>query len=152
MDINVFNIEEISNLVHSLSFIGKKSSASDVAIVSFKGEYGDGSPGADDARYIKSITMSALLALDPCCIVPDLREMVYVWGDGLFGVFQDVSRFMDEEGEPGFPVIVIASDKCLQAILSLFGTSLIEAGKWLFLDYEKGLSEAVRAGKEWLNG
>ena len=53
----------------------------DALIVSFHGEYGYGSGGADDARFMQAIVRAALAAWSTFGLVLDFRNLKYEWGD-----------------------------------------------------------------------
>ncbi|MCG8587605.1 MAG: hypothetical protein MI757_23095, partial [Pirellulales bacterium] len=90
-----------------------------------EGTYGHGSEGKHDAGFIAGKTMQGLGAYDPSCLVLDFRNMSYEWGNSLLGAFQEVDQYMNEEGQQEglFPVLVVTSDLCRAAFLSLIGKS-----------------------------
>lgn len=125
-----------------------------VLVVSFTGDYPDGSRGNQHGHYIASMTLLGLSAFEPWCVVLDFREMSYRWGNTLLKVFQDVSQFMDagnEPGEPSFPVIVVTSDKCRTGFLSLVTPSDGAEPSWHFDSIEGGLEAAFTMANEWID-
>ncbi len=94
----------------------------DVLIMKFYGTYGVGSAGNGDARYMTAVTAGAISYTDPFGIIFDFTELSYQWGDRMaevLGAGED--RFSDGE----MPFAVVVSDKCEEAIVSLFGAELM---------------------------
>ena len=118
-----------------------------VLVASFAGGYGVGSKGNGDGVFIAAETMRGLVAYDPCAAILDFREMRYSWGNTLLHVFQTVARYMDEPGEPAFPVFVVTSELCRDALLGLMGGE----GRWHFVDMDAALDAASAAGAAWLD-
>lgn len=121
-----------------------------VLVVSFDGEYGVGSQGNGDAAFMSAETLRALAAFDAEAIVLDFRRLAYSWGNALLGVFQSIDQYVNEPGEPQFPVFVVSSDLCRGALLGLMGTDESEAN-WHFSDMNAALDAAAEAGAAWLD-
>ncbi len=120
-----------------------------VLVASFAGDYGVGSNGNGDGTYIAAETMRGLVAYDPSAVVLDLREMRYSWGNTLLAVFQAVAQYMNEPGEPPFPIIAVTSDLCRGALMSLMGVGDGDS-EWHFSDMSAALDAAADAGQAWL--
>lgn len=132
-----------------------KPDTTDVLVVSFYGEYANGSDGKIHGRFIAQKTIEGLMTFDADAIVLDFREMTYNYGNTLLKVFEDISQFMDagnEENEPSFPVLVICSEKSKNGVLSLLRlANSNEIPDWYFEDLEKALKSATEKGKFWLD-
>jgi hypothetical protein len=125
-----------------------------VLIVSFDGNYPDGSLGNAHGHYIASSTLHGLHVFDPDCVVIDFRLLAYRWGNTLLRVFRDISDFKDAgavAGEPRFPVTVVTSKLCRDGFLSLVTPSGAAAPGWHFDDVDAAITYAVQASKEWLD-
>jgi hypothetical protein len=125
-----------------------------ILVAAFEGEYPDGSRGNAHGAYIASAALHGVSAFDADCLVLDFRELKYRWGNTLLKVFQDISQSKDgelEPGEPTFPVVVVTSEKCRDAFLSLvtpFGRS---APDWHFQNVDEAIEYAARKVEEWFS-
>lgn len=126
-----------------------------VLIVSFFGEYPDGSLGRDHATYISKKTISGIIDFNPEAIILDFRELTYNWGNSLISVFQDIALFKDGENtvdEPSFPIIIATSAKSKNGLLSLLTPSTsTENPDFIFEDINLAIKEAAKRGKFWLD-
>ena len=87
-----------------------------VLVVSFSGTYPPGSLGNPHGHFITRATIHGLAAFDPLCVLIDLRELQYTWGNTLLSVFEHVNRYMRyDDSEPKFPIVVVTSGKCRDA-------------------------------------
>lgn len=148
------NISHPKNIAYKF-FTPKKSQTNgiDVLIVSFYGIYPSGSLGAPYAKYISLMSLHGLQYFEPECIILDLRELDYKYGNSLMGVFQDISDFKDankEENEPFFPVLVVTSDKCRDGFLSLVTLNDETEPSFHFSDMSEAIDRGVVLGREWL--
>lgn len=126
----------------------------DVLVVSFSGEYPDGSLGNQHADYMKAITVYGLVSFDPDAIVLDFRDLSYRWGNSIFGVFQAISQMCDQEREPDepcFPVAIAASEKCMAGLSSLLVPADADRPENLFDDLDKAILHARKKAREWLD-
>jgi hypothetical protein len=127
----------------------------DVLVVSFYGEYPNGSKGKKHATFISDKVISGLINFDPDAIILDFRELHYSWGNSLLGVFQNISQFKDagnEEGEPEFPAIILTSEKSKNGLLSLLTPATSkEIPDFIFEDEKDALKSAEERGYYWLN-
>lgn len=87
------------------------------------------------------------------CIVLDLRELSYRWGNAIARVFEDVWQFRDagddSGGEP-FPVLVVGSSRSGPGLLPLAGASINEPPDWYFTDLDAAIHDGVRRARAWL--
>ena len=131
------------------------SSTSDlpsILVVSFAGTYPEGSRGNNHGHYIAASTVHGLAIFDPWCVVLDFRDLDYRWGNTLLLVFEYIERFMGgDEGDPSFPVVVVTSDKCREAFLSLVTPTGGQPPEWHFDDVDAALSYAVLRANEWID-
>jgi hypothetical protein len=118
-----------------------------ILVLSIRGSYPPGSEGSRHGRYIAQEAIAAVHATSPHCLVLDLRELDYSWGDTLFGVFQDVSQFMDADvpkGAPPFPILIVISERS-NGLLSLVGG----ATSAVFYDVQDAIRRAIELGSQW---
>lgn len=124
------------------------SELKDVLVIAFHGTYRDGSLGNPDAAFMRGKVMGALATYSPCCLLLDFRDLAYRWGNSLLGVFQDVDQFMNDGTGLPFPVLTVASDKCVAALHSLLG--LEGPSAFHRVDFDAALAEAARQARLWL--
>lgn len=125
-----------------------------ILVVAFAGEYPEGSRGNRHGWYIATSTLHGLHAFRADCIILDFRELSYHWGNTLLQVFQDISQFMDEDGESDaspFPVMVITSEKCRDAFLSLITPTGQPEPWWHFDDLDLAIEAGIKAANDWLS-
>ena len=125
-----------------------------VLVVSFEGEYPEGSLGNGHATYIATSTLTGLKAFDADCVILDFRAMTYRWGNSLLQVFHDVAQFRGEEGEPGappFPVLAVTSERSRAGFLSLVTPTGRPAPDWHLEDIDEAIAHGVRRAREWLD-
>ncbi|WP_457332596.1 hypothetical protein [Rhizobacter sp. P5_C2] len=119
-------------------------------VVAFEGEYPDGSRGNAHGAYVATAALHGLHAFDADGVVLDFRGLTYRWGNTLLKVFEDIGRFKDtdlEPGEPRFPVVVVTSERCRSAFLSLVTPTGQPAPDWHFDE----IDEAIEFGLAWID-
>lgn len=141
------DVQSLSALTCTLHLHRDEEKNIPVLVASFAGDYGVGSKGNGDGVFIAAETLRGLVAFDPCAVILDFREMRYSWGNTLFHVFQTVAQYMDEPGEPAFPVFAVTSELCRDALLGLMGGE----GPWHFDDMDTALTAATAAAAAWLD-
>lgn len=97
-------------------------------------------------------TLFGIQSFDPHCLILDLRGLTYRWGNSLLGVFQDVAQLKDagiEPDEPPFPVMVVTSERCKHAFLSLVTPCGRPPPDWHFDDIESAIDHVVVKVDEW---
>lgn len=93
-----------------------------ICVVKFEGAVPDGSAGRDHAEYIKLACLDGMIRLDAICIVMDMSDLDYRWGDSIGVAFDALrKRFFYDWDDIGMstPVKVVASDRSigLQSLL-----------------------------------
>jgi hypothetical protein len=125
-----------------------------ILVVAFAGEYPEGSRGNRHGWYVATSTLHGLHAFQANCIILDFTELSYRWGNTLLQVFQDISQLMDAGGEPEnfpFPVMVVTSEKCRDAFLSLVTPIGKPEPPWHFDDLNLAIEAGIRAANDWLS-
>jgi len=125
-----------------------------VLTIEFSGDYPEGSQGNKHGEYIAAMGLLGASIFDPWAIILDFRNLNYRWGNTLLKVFQDLSRFMDAEnqpGEPEFPVIVVTSEKSRGGILSLLTPNGAMEPSWHFNNIEAAIKAAFEAAQQWID-
>src|SRR6185503_18905452 len=90
--------------------------APEFLVVRYQGDYRDGADGRGDALYIVAAAEAAKKAWWAPCIVLDLRELHYRWGDEMAWI---TSIAWDRVIGRHAPFAVVVSDKCRTALKSL---------------------------------
>lgn len=151
MNIQPVNIQKPEGISCAYGIVEDSSNA-EILIVSFAGTYPEGSLGNRHGQYIASSTVHGLAVFDPWGVVLDLRELHYTWGNTLLLAFEYIDRFMaGDPGDPRFPVVVVTSDKCRDAFLSLVTPAGGEPPEWHFDDIAAAMEHAVRKANEWID-
>ena len=83
-----------------------------ILVVKYDGEYGIGSGGNDDARYMLAMATLAIETFRPWGVVHDLTDLSYQWGDMLEEVF------IGPRYEPQ-PTAIVVGPKCEKALRTL---------------------------------
>jgi hypothetical protein len=105
--------------------------------------------GNGDGEFISAVTLAGVVAFGGGCLVLDFSAVDYSWGNTLLKVFGDVSQYMNE---PDFPVLVVTSERCRPAFLSLIGRTDETAPEWHFSNLEEALGAAWEAAQRWYDG
>lgn len=140
MNTRSVRMEDLSKLEYSVR-IGKVSAESyrSIMILSFKGEYGFGSRGNSDARYMSAIGKAVLDAWAPWGLVIDLSELKYEWGDELDRVFDIGSELARIKPFPVALTVGPASEEAVRTlILGIGAKETIKDIGWVFRSIEEG--------------
>ena len=141
-------------LTCKFSMLDKQDDRPPILIVSFGGEYPDGSSGSAHGHYIATMSLQGLSAFDPWCIILDFREMTYHWGNTLLKVFQDISTFMNAENkpdEPAFPILAVTSERSRSGFLSLVTPAGSAEPDWHFNKIHEAIKAGVVAANAWVD-
>jgi hypothetical protein len=115
----------------------------EVLIVSFFGEYPNGSQGKNHGTF------------NPDALILDFRELEYNWGNSLLAVFQDLEQLKNAgntANEPNFPILILTSEKSKTGILSLLKPAESNSvPDFIFEDINLAIKEAAKRGKYWLD-
>ena len=124
-----------------------------VLVVSFAGQYPTGSEGNPHGHFIAHATIHGLSAFNPWCLILDMRELSYQWGNSLLAVFDDADRYMsgDDDSPVRFPIVVVTSSKCRDAFLSLVTPHGGARPEWHFDDMEPAIAYALAKAREWID-
>jgi hypothetical protein len=145
------SLSALSSLKHEIFGVLDGERDTHIQVVRFTGEYRVGSRGENDAAYMRGVALLAVSAWDTACLVLDLRELEYSWGHSLLGVIEAPGELHDEEGDPGFPVLVVASDRCRAGLESLLGSAPPPDGRpQIFDSLDDALAAAGKAVRDYL--
>ena len=86
-----------------------------ILIVAFEGQYGVGSTGNDDARFMYAMATAGVTATEPRAVIFDFSKLRYQWGDMLETVYDAAPRLHD--GRQAFAVVV--GPECREAVRTL---------------------------------
>ncbi len=117
MDLKERHLADLSHIQYkyfTCPFI--KVSYLDALIVTFEGQYGYGSKGNPDARFMSAIIKAGLEAWSTSALILDFRTLRYEWGDMMGLVFSaSAGRYIDVP----FPLAVVISDLNREGLISL---------------------------------
>jgi hypothetical protein len=124
-------LSQLSAIGHRLARV--EHAGQRLLMASFVGEYRPGSQGNPDAQLMKAVLASALSAWDFDGVVLDLRELSYVWGNSLLGVF-------DQRYPMAWSILV--GEKSAAAVRSLVGNTPLHG------TLEEAVAHAAEAAEE----
>jgi hypothetical protein len=93
----------------------------------FEGNYRHGSQGNGDGLFMAATLAAHFAVLEPFCIVLDLRELNYEWGNTILKAINFFFEYGRDESEVKRPVIVVATGTTRQAINEL--ERLVNSGR-----------------------
>jgi hypothetical protein len=110
MDLVEHRFDELSRLQYRIFTcdLGGKHNPT-ALLLRFVGTFGVGSAGNKDADFMRVITGAAISAWRCHAVVFDLRELAYVWGNGIWDVFRDG---VQTSGVKRLPCALVVSDLC----------------------------------------
>lgn len=133
---NQKKLEDLSEIEYEVH-IGSSNEVNylKIMILKFIGEYGFGSAGNSDAKYMRAMGEAVLEAWNPGGLILDLSDLSYEWGDQLEDVFYIGSyKYRDKP----FPIALIVGDKSEEAIRTLIvginSTKALNEIGWVFRD------------------
>jgi len=127
----------------------------DFLIVSFVGNYPDGSLGKNQTKFRTRKTTSRLIEFDPEALVLNFRDLTYNWYNNILDVIAFISDFKyykNSENEPNFPPFTLISKKIKNGIRSLFNlTGNSDLINFIFEDKDITVKNAIKKEKYWLD-
>ncbi|WP_240636807.1 hypothetical protein [Paenibacillus silvae] len=129
-------LEELSDLKYEVH-MGDSQAVHycSIMILKFLGEYGFGSAGNSDARYMCAIGEAVVEAWEPSGLILDLSELAYEWGDRMENVF-DIGHA--KYGDNPFPTALIVGERSEEAIrtliLGVYSDETIDDIDWVHRD------------------
>jgi len=79
-----------------------------ILVAKFNGSYGEGSAGNGDGLFIFSALVSHYFVFEPVCVILDLTELNYTWGNTItktLNFFQEIGRDREEKAKRMFIVV-----------------------------------------------
>ncbi|MGG3841299.1 hypothetical protein ABEV00_30420 [Paenibacillus thiaminolyticus] len=108
-----------------------------ILLIAYAGQYGFGSSGNSDARFMSAMGVAAMEAWNPSGVILDWSELHYEWGD-MLDIVLDIRSAKDVE-EP-FPLAVIVGPHCEEAVrtllLGIHSTESLDKFDWVHRDKE----------------
>ncbi|MBS1910963.1 MAG: hypothetical protein JST22_03160 [Bacteroidetes bacterium] len=138
-DLKPFALSDLSALKSAVS------SALDgtVMIARFEGRYRRGSQGNGDGLFMAAILAAYFAVLDPVCLVLDLRDFDYEWGNTILkaiNFFYEYGRDADEKDKA---VVIVATGETRRSLDTLEQT--IKSGKRIYCE---GIEDAMSSAEE----
>ena len=121
-----------------------------VMIARFTGIYRRGSEGNPDGNFMFAKLNEHASIWDPACIILDLRELEYTFGNTLLNSLRFFAVTNKLEADQ-LLVIVVVSSKCREAIEGLLGAFVKNHPIDLLEDMDEALKRAEKMIKEYLD-
>ena len=117
MELTPVSFESLSSITYSVALPQcDRFDTPEFVYVAFSGQYRDGAEGAPDATFIVSIMEAVQRAWYTDCLIIDLTELVYDWGDNMAWVY---GIGWSGQTRCHKPMAIIVSDKCRKALRTL---------------------------------
>jgi hypothetical protein len=147
------SFEELSDLRHGVLVSGGTDGGTpEFLVIRYHGVYRDGASGRGDALYLVATAAAAREAWFAPCVILDLRELRYTWGDEMQWI-TDIS--WDRVTRLHSPLAIVVGDRCREAMKSLlreeFDRFCVDSMDAAFASCRKQHVEWQRAHKDWLD-
>jgi hypothetical protein len=120
-----------------------------VLVAKFEGDYRHGSSGSNDGLFMAATLAAHFALLEPVCLVLDLRELRYEWGNTILKAINFFYEFGRDEEEKNKGVVIVASKTVRNALAGL--EQLLTSGRRIYCeDFDEALSIAEREAKAYL--
>ena len=86
-------------------------------VVRVEGQHRHGSDGNSDSDFICAMARAAMTAWSPWAVVLDFSDFDYCYGNRLLRL---VKLTIDDEGQPTFPLIIVANSATKESMVALF--------------------------------
>ncbi len=117
MELIPVSFESLSSITHSVSLPPHdRFDKPEFVCVAFSGSYRDGAEGTSDATYIVSIMEAVQRAWYTECLIIDLTDLIYKWGDNMAWVY---GIGWSGQTRCQKPLAIIVSGKCRKALSTL---------------------------------
>lgn len=117
MELTPVSLESLSNITYSVALPQtERFKMPEFVYVAFSGQYRDGSKGEPDATFIVSIMKAVQSAWYSECLIIDLTDLTYSWGDNMGWVY---GIGWSGQTRCRNPMAIIVSDKCRNALRTL---------------------------------
>jgi hypothetical protein len=156
MKLEKADLFSISDIRHEF-LIGKsqRTKYKEILVIKYSGEYGFGSRGNPDARFMCALAEAAISYYDPDGIVLDISELKYEWGDMLEMVFSLGAKYYrhtakdkaDQESKAlyemrAIPQATLIGPPCKEAVRTLLlgedcdTSASLKEYAWLFENFD----------------
>ncbi len=102
-----------------------------ILVIKYVGVYRWGSEGYPDAVYMRAMAKAGLDAFNPWCVIYDLSELSYAWGNNINEVFPNV-----DIKPPSVPIAVVLGPNCepgMPHLYSLLATDeYVDRGEFVY--------------------
>jgi hypothetical protein len=115
----------------------------------FVGTYGHGSRGNGDGIFMRASVAAYCAATNPICLVLDLLDLQYEWGNTISGAINFFKEFGRDESEYDQLVVIVARGKTREALEGL--VRFLSGGRRVFCEsVDEALIIARREVEEFL--
>jgi hypothetical protein len=137
-------LDQLSALRHSV-FVSESGDfgSPEFLVIRYEGVYRDGARGQGDALYLVAAAEAALKAWWAPCVILDLRELQYAWGDEMEWI---ASIGWDRVTRCHAPLAIVVSEKCRTALKSLLEEQF---DRFCVASLEEAYSSCRKQEAEW---
>lgn len=132
----------LSDISYDMTLCYDETEQLDIIIIAFQGEYGVGSLGSGDGRFISAITHAALSAWLPAGIILDFRTLSYEFGDTLLDA---VNAGCDASVGIRVPMRIVVSERSRNGIVNLLKYAKQDPKMWLYPTMEGAMDSLIAA-------
>lgn len=137
-DLDKVVLSDLSPLRASVS----SASGGAVMVATFEGNYRHGSQGNGDGLYMAATLAAHFAVLEPACLVLDLRDFSYEWGNTILKAINFFFEYGRDPDEKNKAVVIVATGATRQSLDTL--ERMIKSGRRIYCD---NLSEALAAAE-----
>ncbi len=138
------SFSELSNVTYEAQVCQFSPDNLEALILAFTGVLPSGSDGNNDARFMAFVTGEFVTLTLPDCVVFDLRNMAYSFGDGPLKLPEAAQHALEQ-----IPCIFVVSDKCRAGLRTLLAPPGTDTKDFLFDNLDSALEKAQELAREY---
>lgn len=120
-----------------------------VMVARFEGNYRHGSKGNGDGLFMAATLAAHFAVLDPVCLVLDLRDFSYEWGNTILKAVNFFFEYGRDTDEKNRTVVIVATGGTRRSLDTL--ERMIESGKRIYYEsFGEALAAAEREANAYL--
>jgi hypothetical protein len=120
-----------------------------ILYINVSGNYKTGSEGNSDGLYLFSLITSYYFVYEPICIILDLRNLKYIWGNTILkslNFFNEIGRDDEEREKLIINILSAENQNSLENVLK----TTSDGNRFLCRNYDEAISTAIKNVEEYL--